>query len=306
MNAQTATGAGAHAPKWFVDALAAPVTTGKMDIDGCPIAYRRWGAPDLPGLLLVHGGGAHSRWWDHVAPFFSEECCVTAMDLSGHGDSGRRPLYSLEQWGLEIAAVATSGTSHQPPVIVAHSLGGFATFLAAARFGDQLEGVIIVDSPVREPSPEQEASSNREAFGPLRLYDSREAILERYRLVPEQPESLPYAIDHVKEHSIRQVENGCWTWKFDPRFFANVGVVDADVLAAVSCRVAVLRAEFGLLTEDIGQHMYELLGRTAPVIEIPLAYHHVMFDHPIALVTAVRSLLADWRHSYAMTHPVEG
>ena len=269
-----------------------------MDVDGCPIAYRRWGSPSKPGLLLVHGGGAHSRWWDHVAPFLSNECCVTALDLSGHGDSGRRPSYRFEYWAKEIAVLATSTACTQPPVVVAHSLGGLATFCSAAQYGDSFEGVIIVDSPVREQAPEQEASSNRQAFGPLRLYPTREAALGRFRTVPDQPVLLPYVVEHIKQYSLRQVEGG-WTWKFDPSFF-NIGDFHPDVLRRVPCRVAVLRAEHGLVTPDIGAHMYELLGRTAPVIEIPLAYHHVMLDEPIELVTAVRSLLADWRHSYSM------
>ena len=290
---------GAGPPEWFVDALAEPVHVGEAEVDGCRIAFRRWGSPANPGLLLVHGGAAHSRWWDHVAPFFSKECCVTAIDLSGHGDSDRRPIYRFDQWGDEIAALATSGESSQPPVILAHSLGGLATFCSAARHGDRFEGVIIIDSPLREASPEQEAGSNREAFGPLRIYPSREAGLARFRTVPDQPVVLPYVIDHVKEHSLREVDDG-WTWKFDPGFFSNVGEPDPDWLGRIECRVAVLRAERGLVTPDIGDHMYGLLGRTAPVIEVPLAYHHMMLDQPIALVTAVRSLLADWRHSYSL------
>ena len=43
--------------------------------------------------------------------------------------------------------------------------------------------------------------------------------------------------------------------------------------------------------------MYDLLGRVAPVIEIPEAYHHMMLDQPLLLVTALRALLADWEHS---------
>ena len=58
-----------------------------------------------------------------------------------------------------------------------------------------------------------------------------------------------------------------------------------------------LRAEYGLVTKDIGQQMYELLGRVAPVIEIPEAYHHMMLDQPLLLVTGLRTLLADWDHS---------
>jgi pimeloyl-ACP methyl ester carboxylesterase len=43
--------------------------------------------------------------------------------------------------------------------------------------------------------------------------------------------------------------------------------------------------------------MYEQLGRVAPVVEIPLAGHHVMLDQPLLLVTALRTMLADWEHS---------
>jgi hypothetical protein len=43
--------------------------------------------------------------------------------------------------------------------------------------------------------------------------------------------------------------------------------------------------------------MYELLGRNAPVIEIPEAWHHMMLDQPLLLVTGLRTLFADWEHS---------
>jgi len=65
----------------------------------------------------------------------------------------------------------------------------------------------------------------------------------------------------------------------------------------VRCRVALLRAEHGLVTPDIGEHMYDTLGRVAPVIELPTAGHHPMLDVPLILLTAVRSILADWAHS---------
>jgi pimeloyl-ACP methyl ester carboxylesterase len=43
--------------------------------------------------------------------------------------------------------------------------------------------------------------------------------------------------------------------------------------------------------------MYDALGRVAPVIEIPEAGHHAMLDQPLILLTALRTLLADWDHS---------
>jgi len=41
------------------------------------------------------------------------------------------------------------------------------------------------------------------------------------------------------------------------------------------------------------------LGRSAPMVEIPQAQHHIMLDQPLALVAALRALLADWEHSTA-------
>jgi pimeloyl-ACP methyl ester carboxylesterase len=38
------------------------------------------------------------------------------------------------------------------------------------------------------------------------------------------------------------------------------------------------------------------LPENAVVVEIPQAYHHVMLDQPLSLVTAVRTLLAGWHH----------
>ena len=43
--------------------------------------------------------------------------------------------------------------------------------------------------------------------------------------------------------------------------------------------------------------MYENLGRVTPIIEIPEAGHHAMLDQPLLLLTALRTLLADWDHS---------
>jgi hypothetical protein len=58
-----------------------------------------------------------------------------------------------------------------------------------------------------------------------------------------------------------------------------------------------LRSERGLVTRDIGASMDEVLGRVAPVRELPEAGHHAMLDQPRVLLTALRTLLADWDHS---------
>ena len=47
----------------------------RVDVEGCSIHFLRWGPPEgtLPGILFLHGGGAHARWWSFIAPFFDHD-----------------------------------------------------------------------------------------------------------------------------------------------------------------------------------------------------------------------------------------
>ncbi len=244
--------------------------------------------------MLIHGGAAHARWWDHLAPLLTDGRRVVAIDLSGHGDSGHRGHYSLDGWAEETMAVAGSSGLVGPPLIIGHSMGGFVTMAAARRFGADLAGVIAIDSPFRHHTPEEEAAREHRAFGPRRLYPTREAALARFRVVPDQ-ETIGYIFDHVADTSVREVEGG-WTWKFDPLIFVRAGSTP-ETLRRMRCRVAIFRSEYGMVTDDMDEMIFDRLGRVAPTIDIPGAGHHVMMDQPLALVTGIRTLLADWEHS---------
>lgn len=289
-----------HSPMWFVRALAVPQEEMEVEVDGCRIHSLACGRPGKRGLVFVHGGGAHAHWWTHVAATFSDDFRVLCPDLSGHGDSGHRPAYSLEQWTDEVMAVADAGQIDGPPVLVGHSMGGFVTIATAARHNDRLTGTIVCDSPVTEPDPEIDAYRLRQAFGRPRVYATVDDAVAHFRTVPAQEHYLDYVIDHVARRSVRAVAGG-WQWKFDREVFAQFGAgirgVALPYLSRVRCRLALLRSENGLVTADIGAAMYEALGRVAPVIEIPEAGHHAMLDVPLILLTALRTLLADWDHS---------
>lgn len=281
------------APAWFAAATAAPAERASIAVDGVPVVYRTWGEPAEQGIVLVHGGAAHSHWWDHIAPLLTQGRRVVALDLSGHGDSGRRDRYDLDLWAREVLTVA-GAAGLRAPTVVGHSMGGYVTLRLATLWGDQLAGAVVIDSAVRDMTPEERAAREHRAFGPLRVYPSRESALERFRTIPEQP-VLPYIAAHVAETSLREVDGG-WSWKFDPHIFVRPHLTPAG-LTKVGCRLALFRAEHGILSAEMSESMYDRLGRAAPVIEIPAAGHHVMLDQPIALVTGIRTLLSDWDHS---------
>jgi pimeloyl-ACP methyl ester carboxylesterase len=286
-----------EAPRWFRDALEAPREDRQVDVEGCAIHYLRWGGTGRPGLVFVHGGAAHAHWWSFIAPLLADDHAVAAIDLSGHGDSGQRENYPREIWAREVLAVADDAGFAGKPILIGHSMGGFVCITAAADHGERLAGTVILDSPVRRPDPESEEGARGKAFRNPKVYPDAETALGHYHLVPDQPCENRYIIDHIARHSLRRTSAG-WTWKFDPEVFRRVTPRAAhEVLPRVRCRVALFRAEFGLLTPDIGEYMYELLDRNAPVVEIPQCYHHLMLDQPLALVTALRVILADWEHT---------
>lgn len=286
------------APQWFIDAIGAPAQDRSVAVAGTDIHYLDWGTAGRPGLVLVHGGAAHAYWWSFIAPFFSTEWHVVALDLSGHGDSGRRDEYPRRLWADEVLAVCERAGFPGPPVVVGHSLGATVTITTAATYGEQLAGAVIVDAPVRRPAPESEEASRSSTFSSPGVYDTLEEAMTHFRLVPAQPVTNPYILEYIARHSLHQTDAG-WTWKFDPKVFARPTTALGDQLAAVTSRVAAIRGEHSVIVPpDIADYMYEVLGRLAPVVSIPESHHHLQVDQPLAFVAALRTLLADWNHSF--------
>ena len=56
------------------------------------VSYSSWNSEDESKdlIILIHGTGAHKKWWDPIAPHLLEMSNVVAVDLPGMGDSGFR------------------------------------------------------------------------------------------------------------------------------------------------------------------------------------------------------------------------
>jgi pimeloyl-ACP methyl ester carboxylesterase len=299
-------------PDWFVRAIAAEPQSNFVTSNGARIHYLRWGNRKRPGILLVHGNAAHAYWWSFIAPFLARDYNVAAMDLSGMGDSAWRAAkgeaggYSMELFAAEQMAVCQDAgmfDGAEPPVVIGHSFGGFVTMLTGSVYGDRLKGTVILDSPVNPPVRVEGGRDPLHIPHPHKVYPSLAAALARFRLMPPQPSEHLFLLDWVARHSLKQVVgedgNPGFTWKFDPAIWQHFSIGDTEaLLKATRCRIAVFRGEHSvLMPPQVGSYIFRLLGGSAPVIEIPEAQHHIMLDQPLALVAALRALLADWEHS---------
>ncbi|MBL6952731.1 MAG: alpha/beta hydrolase [Alphaproteobacteria bacterium] len=290
-------------PDWFRRAIDTLAHSRFVDVDGCCIHYLTWfddqdGAKDdhRPGLLFVHGGGAHANWWRFIAPFFAEAYRVAAIDLSGMGDSGARETYLPEIWAREIGAVLEDARLGPHPVVVGHSFGGLIAMKYGAEHGDTLSGTVIVDSPVQDPNDTPLPKPAAPVRSGPRVYPDLSTALARFRLMPEQPCENAYITDFIAGTSIKQT-NGGWTWKFDFKVMGSrrFGEPYGQELKALKCRAALIYGETSaIVSRRTVAYMSSVMGPKAPVVEIPQAHHHVMLDQPLAFVAALRAILDGW------------
>jgi pimeloyl-ACP methyl ester carboxylesterase len=290
----------AHSPDWFKWAISSAPQSRIVAVEDCPIHYLFWPAQAETaidrGLLFVHGGGAHAQWWSFIAPYFTRDFKVAAIDLSGMGDSGRRASYGSELRAQEMRAVIADAGLGRHPFVIGHSFGGFMTMKFASRFGNDLGGAVIVDSPIRSPEEEAQRPLTPPKWTNKRVYESLEAGMARFRLMPPQACENDFIVEHIARHSLMQVDGG-WTWKFDGAAMGSrrFGEPFREYLQAAQCRAALIFGEnSALVSRRTASYMSSLMGPHAPIVEVPEAQHHVMLDQPLAFVAALRMLLQSW------------
>ena len=289
-------------PKWFLGALAQKPEIKTVKIKGSKISYNCWGEKNKPGLIFVHGGMAHADWWNFITPYFLKTHRVIAMNLGGMGDSEWRKEYSTETWGLEIEGVCKK-EKLKKPIIIGHSLGGMCGVYAASIMKKNLYGLVIVDTAILPPSDKPPKFDFK--IRANKIYKSLKEIKSRFRLVPGQIDALGYIMEYIAEKSIKKNKGG-WTWKFDPNYmkifnsesFLERQAVYRNKLKGLKCRVAILRGEKSVIFPgSSAKYMHELMDKKSPIINVPEAHHHIMVDQPMALISALRSLIIDWDHS---------
>jgi pimeloyl-ACP methyl ester carboxylesterase len=277
---------------WVQRMIDSPGRSGYLKTAEHTTHYLEWGEPSNPRvMLLLHGFLGHAHWWDFVAPWFAQEYRVIAIDFGGMGDSSPRPHYSNAGFVAEVGAILEMIGS-RTVTVVGHSFGGRITVFVANRFPQYLQRAIIVDSklgfsdrPVRP----------RFAPRPKRIYPDLATACRHFRFIPDEPPVRPAIMRHLAVHSIKSQGNG-YVWKFDAAMVGGVDwgdIYDGDLLAQVELPIDFIAGEF---SEVVPAEVAERIGKTlrngrGPII-IPSAYHHVPIDRPLALVAAMRALLA--------------
>lgn len=118
-----------------------------FDADAVPLNYAA-GPDGGPPLALLHG--VTSRWqtWLPVMPDLALRWRLFALDLRGHGRSGRAAgAYRINDYAGDVLAFLR-GRVGEPAVLVGHSLGAIIAIAVAAAAPDSVRAVVLEDPPL--------------------------------------------------------------------------------------------------------------------------------------------------------------
>jgi pimeloyl-ACP methyl ester carboxylesterase len=104
---------------------------------GFDVGYTEMGDPEDPDVLLLHGinAAASSHEFHRIAEPLSEDHHVIAPDLPGFGHSDRPPLLYSASLYETFVADAIAELTDEEPLVVASSLTGAYTAIAAREVG---------------------------------------------------------------------------------------------------------------------------------------------------------------------------
>jgi pimeloyl-ACP methyl ester carboxylesterase len=113
--------------------------------DGVKIAYSVYDRGE-PTLVFVHGWCGNRSVWYKQVPYFAKKYRVVALDLGGHGASGRqRQVYTQEAFGEDVAAVVNAAGADKV-ILIGHSMSGTVILEANRLLKGKVCGLIAVDT----------------------------------------------------------------------------------------------------------------------------------------------------------------
>ena len=258
----------------------------------------RWGDPNAPPVLCIHGAGAHAYWWERIAPALLGAHHVIAVDLRGHGGSDHADSYLIEDFADDCSFVLDTLT-HAPVALIGHSMGGRVASWIAAHQPDRAWALALLDARLgavpRERAEKWRGARTGDA--PPRHYATRAEALAAFRLTPPEADVAADLRAELAAHAIMQRPDGRWMMAFDRAVLALDGTRVEDlvpVVARVRCPTLILR---GRDSTVIGAVQSAALREAAPaaIQETVAGGHHFLLAHPEETASRLARFLRDLR-----------
>jgi pimeloyl-ACP methyl ester carboxylesterase len=115
-----------------------------------------------PAVLLVHGLGGTSNFYQVQADALAERCRVIRVDSAGAGRSGLADDISIERHAEDLAAVLDA-LEIESAAVVGHSMGTLVVRLLAARHPEKVSALALLGAVAEPADAGRQAQRDRAA-----------------------------------------------------------------------------------------------------------------------------------------------
>ena len=268
-----------------------PGMSKKLSCEGVTLHYVDYGGTGSTGLVMLHGGGANTHWFDFIGPSLAKHGRALALDLRGHGDSSHMepPIYTSDAYMQDIRALLEAEHLQQP-ILMGHSMGGMLLVKYTGTWPREVAALIVCDARPVYGVADQERLQNT-ARSPGREYATQDDYVAHFRIRPDGLRASSEVHQYIATHTGRQLPHGTWAHKIDRRVYAQRETIDTlPLYRRITCPVLFLQAESSRLTDEMVQQIKD----ACPQVEmtpVPDSGHHLTLDQPEQTIARVEDFL---------------
>jgi pimeloyl-ACP methyl ester carboxylesterase len=244
-------------------------------------------------MVFLHGVTHHWQNWLPVMTAFAAEWRVYALDLRGHGRSGRvAGAYRAVDYAADVVAFLRRRVG-EPAVVVGHSLGAIVAIAVAADAPEAVRAVVLEDPPLGSfddlavaDRPEQPLFT---AWRDLAAAGLPPAQL--FAALAEREPDVDVAALGAWALSLSQMDPGVLTAMLEDRARDGYGL--AGRLRRIACPVLLQQGnvELGAAVDDARVARARALLARCTFEHFPDVGHMIHPEQPFAFCRSVRAFL---------------
>jgi lipase len=250
---------------------------------------RSWGEASQDAVVCIHGVGQHGGIFTALGEHLAERGhAVTAVDLRGHGDSGREPPWNVERHQQDLIETFDD-CGIRRAALVGHSFGGRIAVALAAVAGERISCLVLLEPGIRIPADRalQGAEMDRLDWSFETPEGAVNALLGR-----EDARATPREVaESYVRGDVRRGPDGRFRFRFCPAAAVTAWsemTLPAPPIAPLP--TLIVRTEVSLVSYGIEQRYREELGAGLTVITVPNG-HNVLWESPTETIAAVAAFL---------------
>jgi len=252
----------------------------------------RWGPTEAESVVCIHGitqhGGVFSELGRRLAPSGRS---VVAVDLRGHGESGREPPWNVESHARDVVETLRA-EGIRSAALVGHSFGALVAATIAAAEEDLVECLVMLDPGLRLPPDRalRRAEVDRLDWSFATPQGAINALLAGESLVAA-PEEVVAAF--VRD-DLRQGVDGRYRFSFCPAAVVTAwSEMTLPMPPVTAVRTLIVWAAAASLHDpDLESRYRERLGEMLTVAKVPNG-HNVFWESPLETTAAIERFLCD-------------